>query len=349
MAGKKNEAAGSVSRLRTALNENALEKLYVFTGEESYLRRYYLAEVRKAVVSGGFAEFNEHCAEGKDITVQSLREMAEVMPVFSERSLIVLTDFDPFSLKEEEREAFIALIEDWPDYCCLVLHYDLSEYKPNRTMKRLAAAMQSFTVVEFARQEPDKLYGWIRRHFRERGKDIDLNACEYLTFTCGSLMGTLLPEIEKLAAYAKGERVTVEDIRAVATPMTEAVVFSLTSAVTAGKYDEAAKILGELLRQREEPIYLLAVLGNELRRIYTARLAIDGGKDKFYVMELWNMKSDYAAKLLMNAARNVSAAWCRMALKEAEKLDRRMKSENGIDSEEELKRFLMRLIREAKR
>ena len=349
MAGKKNDAAEGVSRLRAALNDHALEKLYVFTGEESYLKQYYLAEVRRALVHPGFEEFNEHRAEGKDVTVQTLREMAEAMPMLAERSLIVLNDFDPFSLKEEEREAFVSLIEDWPEYCCLVLQYDLLSYKPNRTMKRLAEAMQSFTVVEFTRQEPDKLYGWIRRHFRERGKDIDMNGCEYLTFTCGCLMGTLLPEIEKLAAYAKGERVTVEDIRAVATPMTEAVVFSLTNAVTAGNYDEAAKILGELLRQQEEPVYLLAVLGNELRRIYTARLALDGGKDKFYVMELWNMKSDYAAKLLMNAARNVSAAWCRNALKEAERLDRRMKSENGIDSEEELKRFLMGLIREARR
>ena len=55
------------------------------------------------------------------------------------------------------------------------------------------------------------------------------------------------------------------------------------------------------------------------------------------------MKSDYPAKLLLGAAQNVRRSWCRDAIKRCQTLDRRMKSERGMDSEGELKLFLVEL------
>ena len=60
-------------------------------------------------------------------------------------------------------------------------------------------------------------------------------------------------------------------------------------------------------------------------------------------MDLWNMRSDYPARLLMDAARKVSPEWCQNSMQLCQKLDRRMKSENGIDREGELKLLLMQL------
>ena len=39
-------------------------------------------------------------------------------------------------------------------------------------------------------------------------------------------------------------------------------------------------MLGELLRMQTEPIVILAAVGKELRRLYTARMALDAGKDR---------------------------------------------------------------------
>lgn len=88
---------------------------------------------------------------------------------------------------------------------------------------------------------------------------------------------------------------------------------------------------------------LLSTLGKELRRIYTARLALDSGKDKLWLMELWSMRSDYPARLLLDAARRTTREWCANSLALCQKLDRRMKSEKGIDREGELKLLLMQL------
>lgn len=113
-----------------------------------------------------------------------------------------------------------------------------------------------------------------------------------------------------------------------------------------GRYDQAASILGDLLKMQTEPIMILAALGSQLRRIWTARLALDSGRDRYWLMELWGMKSDYPAKLLLNAARRTTAEWCAQAVRRCQELDRRMKSERGVDSAGELKLLLVWLAAE---
>ena len=116
-----------------------------------------------------------------------------------------------------------------------------------------------------------------------------------------------------------------------ADPVLSAEVFKLSDAVIGRDFDKAARILGDLLKMQTEPILILATLGSQLRRLYTARLAIDSGKDRDWLMELWGMKSDYQAKLLLTAARRTTTAWCADAVKMCQVLDKRMKSEKGLD------------------
>jgi DNA polymerase-3 subunit delta len=211
-------------------------------------------------------------------------------------------------------------------------------------MKKLCKAVSDHVeAVEFRAAENSDLISWITRRFKALGKEIDRQTAEYLIFTCGGLMTGLVPEITKIGTYAKGKAITQKDIDAVADPVLSAEVFKLSDAVLQGDYDRAAEILGDLLKMQTEPIMILAALGSQLRRIYTARLAIDSGKDKYWLMELWDMKSDYPAKLLLSSAKKTTAAWCSDALKMCQTLDRRMKSEKGIDSAGELKLLLVRL------
>ena len=341
---KKTARNEAFDQLKRDLKAGTLGCGYLFYGAESYLREYYLGALRQALVPAGFEEFNYHRLEGKDLTVQALAEAAEAMPMMAERTLVVAVDFDIFKLGEEQREKLIALLEDIPPYCCLVFVYDTVEYKPNRTMKKLAKALADHVqAVEFRPAESHELTAWIARRFKALGKEIDRSTAEYLIFTCGDLMTGLVPEIEKIGAYTKGKTVTQKDIDAVADPVLSAEVFRLSDAVLQGQYDRAAGILGDLLKMQTEPIMILAALGSQLRRIYTARMAIDSGKDKYWLMELWDMKSDYPAKLLLSAAQKTTADWCGDAVKMCQVLDRRMKSENGIDAAGELKLLLVRL------
>ncbi len=345
MAEKKNK---EYEKLKSDLAAGTIGGIYIFCGEETYLREHYLRELQKALVPPAVEDFNLHRFSGKT-SIYEIVEAVEAMPMMSERTLVVVTDFDLYKMSEEQRERFIELAESFPPYCCLVFVYDLIDYKPNKTYKKLYAAIEkNVQAVRFDIQERGALVGWIARRFRAAGKEIDARTAEHLIFTCGALMTGLVPEIEKIGAYARGKNITKEDIDAVAEPVIDAVVFDMTNAIAHGDYDRAAELLGQLFKKQEEPIKLLAVIGKELRRIYTARIALDEGRDRLWLVELWKMRSDYPARLAMEAAKKVTREWCCESVRLCAELDLRMKSENGFDSEGELKLFLMRLAQEVR-
>ena len=206
-------------KLKSDLSAGNIGQVYIFYGEESYLREYYLGEIKKKLVPAGFEEFNYHRLSGKTLTMQELNEAVEAMPMMAERTLVVVTDCDLFKLPEDQRTALIALLNDFPPYCCLVFVYDLIEYKPSKTYKKLYEALdKNAQSVKFEAQERSDLINWIARRFRALGKGIDAQTAEHLIFTCGALMTGLVPEIEKIGAYAKGKNITTDDINAVADP-----------------------------------------------------------------------------------------------------------------------------------
>ena len=335
--------------LRSELKAGQLGRAYIFYGPEAYLRDGMLRRVQETLIPAGFEEFNYHRVSGKDLTINGLQEMVEAMPMMAQATLTVVEDLDLFHLDDTGRTQLMALLEDIPDYATVIFVYDTLEYKRDGKMKKLCAAVDSFvTEVEFAQQDSRELIKWAQKHFAAAGHTIDSATVEHLLFTCGSMMTNLAPEIQKIAAYARQEKITVEDINAVADPILDAKVFDMTNCITSGDYDKAASVLADLLRMQTEPIVVLSIIGKELRRLYTARMALDNGKDRFWLKGLWNMSSDYPAKLLMQAARRVDHDWCSAAVKKARALDRRMKSQRGIDPAGELKLFLMDLAGEKK-
>ena len=294
MAARTTKKSGAaLERLRADLKAGSPANVYIFYGEETYLRDRYLEELRQLLVPAGFEEFNYHRLPGKGLTVQDLTETVEAMPMMAQHTLVVVTDMDLFRLDEGQRGLLIELLGDFPEYCTLVFVYDVLAYKRDGKMKKLCAAIGDHVQeVEFCQQ-----------------------------------------------------RITIADINAVADPILDAQVFDMTNSITAGKYDDAARVLGELLRMQTEPIVILAAVGKELRRLYTARMALDGGKDRLWLKQLWGMSSDYPARLLMQAAKKVDHDWCQTAVLRCQRLDRRMKSVSMPDKqkEDELKLFLMEL------
>ena len=116
----------------------------------------------------------------------------------------------------------------------------------------------------------------------------------------------------------------------------------MTDAIAAGNFDRAASVLGDLLHMQEPPIKLLAVLGKQIRQLYSARLAIEHRKNTAYLMELWGMRNSYPAEKLLSAARRFSLNWCRWAVIRCGQVDLAMKS-TSADGEELLTALLLEL------
>jgi DNA polymerase-3 subunit delta len=187
------------------------------------------------------------------------------------------------------------------------------------------------------------LTDWIVRRFAAAGKRIELAAAQRLIFISGDLMSRLIPEIEKIAAYAKGDSVTQEDVEAVANHIPEAVVFEMTEMIAQKKINSALAVLSELLADKNnEPIMMLAVLGKQMRQLYAARLAVEKGLGQKYVMEVCGMKYEYIASKLLNAAKGFTLPQLKRAVELCAETDYRMKS-SGEDSRELLKEAVLRI------
>ena len=113
-------------KFKQDIADNTLGQAYLLYGEETYLREHYRGLAVKKLVPEAFSAFNFHREEGKDMTVQRLTELLEAMPMMADRTVVQVTDWDLFKLSEEAREGLIALLAELPDYCCLLLVYDLS-------------------------------------------------------------------------------------------------------------------------------------------------------------------------------------------------------------------------------
>jgi len=196
--------------------------------------------------------------------------------------------------------------------------------------------------VEFTAQEQGQLINWVGRRFESLGKSIGKQETERLIFLCGDLMNRLIPEIEKVASYAGGQKITLADIDTVAHHIPEADVFEMSEALSRGDYDTAARLLSELLAGEEPPIKILAILGGQMRRLYTARVALDRGLGAAFVKELCALRFDFIAQRLLSGARRYSLRSLAKAVSLCAEMDYRMKSSSDDDGEL-LKELMLRL------
>ena len=154
--------------------------------------------------------------------------------MMSERTMILVYDYDLFKASAGDKEAFTALFADLPDYVCLVFICDLIEYKPDAgtcwrppsssTAPRSNSPGRSRGIWWIGSAGASGL--WTTTSTRT-GSVISFSLC-------GDLMTGLISEIGKIGAYARHRVITREDIDAVATPQLDAVVFQLTDAITGG-------------------------------------------------------------------------------------------------------------------
>ena len=347
MAPKAKPDTSGYQKLKKDMADKNPGLLYVMHGEETYLRDHYLGRLRDMILTGGMGEFNLHELAAKDMSPHRLEEAIDCLPMMAERTLVTIMDFDLYKAPEKDRGEYIRIFSQLPEYCCVVFIYDLIDYKGDARTKMAAALKKYATVVNFARQDQGDLVDWVRRRFKNLGKDIDSRLALDLIFLCGDLMNNLIGEIEKIGSYAKQKHITRADIEAVATPQLDAVVFRMTDAIGEGNYDKAASVLGELYQMQEAPIKIMWSLGRQMRQLYSARLVLEQRRGTPYLASIWGIKP-YPAEKLINSARRLSTNWCRQAVVRCGQVDMAMKS-TGQDGQELLTTLLLELAASSER
>lgn len=69
----------------------------------------------------------------------------------------------------------------------------------------------------------------------------------------------------------------------------------MSDAIGAGRFDQAMAVLSDLYQMNEAPIKILAVLGTQLRQMWSARLALGQKKGQDYLSGLWKLRTSWQA------------------------------------------------------
>ena len=335
----KDEQFNYAAELR-ALKERGPERLYLLWGPEDYLREQYLTQLRKKCLPDGEDDFSYKRLDGPALDAQRLQQAVDAMPFMTEHTFVELRDVD--LNKVGDPDACIKILSDIPEYCTVVFVQN-AQFEPDGRLRFVKTLRSTGRELKFTQQSQGMLTDWIVRRFAAAGKGVELAAAQRLIFISGDLMSRLIPEIEKIAAYAKGDKVTQADVEAVANHIPEAVVFEMTELIAQKKINSALSVLSELLSDKNnEPIMMLAVLGKQMRQLYAARLAIEKGLGSKYVMEVCAMKYDYIASKLLAAARGFTLPQLKRAVELCAEADYRMKS-SSEDARELLKEAVLRI------
>ena len=328
---KNEKPALSYSEAERRLREGEPGRLYLLWGPEEYLREYFLGELKKKCLPEGEDDFSFRRLNGPELDPNELRSAVDAMPFLSERSFVEVRGAELNKLKEADR--ILAVLEDIPDFCTVAFVQN-AQFEPDGRSKLVKAMRERGEDVSFTQQSQDKLIRWIVRRFAAANKHIELEAAQRLIFISGDLMNRLIPEIDKISAYAKGQTVTVQDVETVANHIPEAVVFDLSDAMAGRKFNTAFSILSELLADKNnEPIFLLSLLGTQMRGLYAAKLADEQQLGVKGVMDLGAARYDFQARRLLTASRGFTREQLINAVRICAETDYRIKSSGGSDRE----------------
>ena len=338
----------AIQRLKASIKASQPENLYIFHGEEMFLLRHYLEQLKKLLLDELTESFNYHRLTNETFDLQTFADAVENLPMMAEHTFVQVDDIDLFKLSESDREKLIEVISDVPEYCTVVFTYETVQWKPDKRVKKLWEAIEkNASVVEFAKQEQRDLIAWVGRHFAARKKRISNDLCAYLIDITGGTMTALSSEISKICAYSGADEIRKTDIDAVTEPVLDAVVFQMTDLLGQGRFPQALQKLQQLLKMQQEPIAILGAVGTQFRRIGTARTLLDYGANAGELIKLCGM-TDYAARKTMESARSFSPEFCKKAMELIVQTDYRMKT-SFDDNERLLELLILQLAGEARR
>lgn len=345
---KKPEANTAFQDLKAAIKAKALERLYVFYGEETFLLHHYLGQVKKLLVDELTESFNYHRLNDETFDIQTFADAVENLPMMAEFTFVQVDDVDLFKLSEGDREKAAQILQDIPEYCTVIFTYVTQPWKPDKRQKSLWDAVSKHAaIVEFPKQEQRDLVAWISRHFLAKQKRISTDLCVYLIDITGGTMTALAAEINKICAYSGAETIQKSDIDAVTEPVMDAVVFQMTDLLGQGRYGDALNKLHQLLKMQQEPLSILGAIGGHFRKLSVARTLLDNGRPYAELMKLYSM-GDYPARKTMDAARRFSPEFCATAAKLVLETDIRIKT-SFDEPERLLEMLLLQLAQEARR
>lgn len=324
----------STDRIKEHLKNNTLSRVYLFHGDEPFLIDYFVNELKKQVLGDNDQGLNFSLFENKtDIDV--LIDTCDTFPIFADKKLVIVKNSGLFSARgqkkaettededgqEEEdtkqdsgpvtgsraQEALSEYIPNVPDTTCLVF----TESSVDKRLKVFKHVSGYGTVLEFKRNRPEYLVKWVIQNMKKQlGRNIPVEAAEYLVAVSDPGMYTLRNEIFKLAAYA-GDRkdITLDDVKQLTIPTIKSVIFDLLDAVAQRDGKKALVILDDILFLKEPEQKIFAMLSKQTGELMKMKLLLEKGASQADINRYFSGRHPYVIKKMTEQARRTSVKY----------------------------------------
>lgn len=282
------------------LEKGQVAPVYLFCGEEDYLRAQACRELTGRLLTGETAQFNLDFVDGEETSLEKVVALARTAPFFSSRRLVIVRhapyfagrgkkaagpgDRDVAGPPEEAKEAVSAGEKSLLEYlcdpsktACLVFETGLPVDGRKKIFQAVKAAGE---VIEFARLHREELNRWLLKNAARAGKKMDPAAADLLVSRVGPGMTLLANELQKLIAHT-GEReaITREDVLLLSPRLTEENIFAVMDSLGERRAQKALAGIRDLLAAGEPPPVILAMVARQFRLLLQGKeLAERGAK-----------------------------------------------------------------------
>ena len=241
-------------KLNKVISSNEFSHVHVLYGEEVYLVKQFKDKLIDAL-TGGDKGMNFDKFSGKNTTPEHIIDLAETMPFFSERRVILIEDSEWFC---SECDALAAYIEQG---ICETTYIVFCEKKIDKKYKLTKVVQKEGLISEFMPQTENTLLAWLGKQLKDDGYAITGKDAKYLLDLAGSDMKNLSNELAKLTAYCYGRNtITAADIDAICSRRLEDRVFDMCEQLALHRQKSALNMYYDLINMRESSFKILTLV-----------------------------------------------------------------------------------------
>ncbi|MBF0628036.1 MAG: DNA polymerase III subunit delta [Magnetococcales bacterium] len=321
------------------LRQEGPPSVLLIYGQEQGLAARQALQVRRAVVSVADEEMDAESHHGADLDVGRFLSGCNAFPFFAKKRFVLLKEAD--QLAAPARDALLKYLKSPSKSSVLVVLAGPLEAK-NLLRKTFEADKTAWCLPCYP-LEGRELVNWLRSSLKEAGFAVDDDAVSMLAERLEGDARNAESELEKLIVFlGERRRVTLEDVLESIGGSGTQNGFTLAAAVMGGRTGPALTILDGLLEGGEEPLMLLGLLVQRLRRVIQGAALLDKGEDQeriaMILQVFWKEKNEFFTQ-----ARSLGVRRLANGLLRCQEADRELKS--GGEPRRVMERLVMGLAR----
>ncbi len=296
------------------LLSSGMSGAYLLWGQEEYLKRAFLSDVKKLVCPDeDLMPFNITTFDGTDDKDGILSAMASP-PQFADKRLVIIYGTDFKKGGKETIDTMCAITKkaaDYPELTLIIYLYSPQLDSEADAKTKLSKISKTCTCVNFEFLPREKLLKWIYRHFVSEGMSVSQNAAALIADRACCDMSIISNEISKLCAYLRYEGLnepTEEIIRNITCEKNVFEAFYISNRILKRDVEGVLSYLTDALNKGTDAFMLISELTSEAERLYRIKSAMKSGLKSAEISSRIGMH-EYAVKLRMQAVKDISGEY----------------------------------------